>query len=34
MEFHEREGLQAIIRLAGLPPFREIPYEQMDRFAG
>ena len=34
MEFHEREGLQAIIRQAGLPPFREIPYEQMDRFPG
>lgn len=31
-EFHEREGLMAIIRQAGLPPFQEIPYEQMDRF--
>ena len=34
MEFHEREGLQAIIGQAGLPPFQEIPYEQMDRFPG
>jgi hypothetical protein len=34
MEFHERAGLLDIIRLADLPPFREIPYEQMDRFAG
>jgi len=33
-EFHEREGLLDIIRLAGLPPFEEIPYEQMDRFPG
>jgi len=34
MEFHEREGLQAIIGQAGLPPFQEVPYEQMDRFPG
>jgi deoxyadenosine/deoxycytidine kinase len=27
MEFHDRAGLLEIIRLAGLPPFREIPYE-------
>ena len=26
-EFHEREGLFEIIRAAGLPPFREIPYD-------
>jgi deoxyadenosine/deoxycytidine kinase len=25
-EFHDRAGLVEIIRLAGLPPFREIPY--------
>jgi deoxyadenosine/deoxycytidine kinase len=31
-EFHERDGLLQIIRQAGLPPFREVPYEQMDRF--
>lgn len=30
-EFHERSGLEAVIRAAGLPPFREIPYEQVDR---
>jgi deoxyadenosine/deoxycytidine kinase len=33
-EFHEREGLLAIIRQAGLPMFGEIPYKQMDRFDG
>lgn len=31
-EFHDREGLDEIIRVAGLPPFREIPYMQMDRY--
>lgn len=31
-EFHDRAGLMEIIAQAGLPPFREIPYEQMDRF--
>lgn len=31
-EFHERDGLLQIIRLAGLPPFVEIPYEELDRF--
>jgi len=31
-EFHERAGLDDIIRAAGLPPFREIPYLQMDRY--
>ena len=30
-EFHERAGLLEIIRLAALPPFREVPYEQMDQ---
>ena len=33
-EFHEREGLLEIIRLAGLPLFQEVPYLQMDRFDG
>lgn len=28
-EFHERNGLIEIIKLAGLPPFREIPYTRM-----
>ncbi|MCA0375764.1 MAG: hypothetical protein LCH84_08855 [Gemmatimonadetes bacterium] len=27
MEFHTREGLLAVIEAAGLPAFREIPYE-------
>jgi nicotinamide riboside kinase len=27
-EFHERQGLVNVIALAGLPMFREIPYEQ------
>ena len=31
-EFHERSGLVEIIRLARLPPFPEIPYQQMDQF--
>jgi deoxyadenosine/deoxycytidine kinase len=31
-EFHERSGLMEIIRLAGLPAFEEIPYEEMDCF--
>lgn len=31
-EFHERSGLVEIIRLAQLPPFPEIPYQQMDQF--
>ncbi len=30
MEFHTREGLQAVAAAAGLPPFPEIPYEQLD----
>jgi deoxyadenosine/deoxycytidine kinase len=33
-EFHDRAGLQHIIDVAGLPPFREIPYHVMDRFEG
>ena len=32
MEFHDREGLLHVIRVAGLPPFREIPYRQTDRY--
>jgi deoxyadenosine/deoxycytidine kinase len=32
MEFHGREGLKAIIEAAGLPMFREVLYEDMDRF--
>lgn len=31
-EFHDRAGLQHIIDVAGLPPFREIPYREMERF--
>lgn len=27
-EFHERDGLLAIISTAGLPPFQEIPYDR------
>lgn len=33
MEFHTREGLIRIIAVAGLPPFREIPYRQMERYS-
>jgi deoxyadenosine/deoxycytidine kinase len=32
MEFHGRDGLRAIINAAGLPMFKEIPYENMERF--
>ena len=32
MEFHQRAGLKAIIKAAGLPMFRETAYEAMDRF--
>ena len=32
LEFHERTGLERIIRSAGLPAFREIPYHVLDRF--
>ena len=33
MEFHTRDGLMRIIEIAGLPPFRDIPYRQMDRYS-
>jgi deoxyadenosine/deoxycytidine kinase len=29
LEFHERQGLEAIIAAALLPPFREIPYHRL-----
>jgi deoxyadenosine/deoxycytidine kinase len=32
MEFHGRQGLKAIIEAAGLPLFREVPYEAIDSF--
>ena len=32
MEFHAREGLKAVIEAAGLPMFREVPYEAMNGF--
>jgi deoxyadenosine/deoxycytidine kinase len=32
MEFHDRQGLKAIIAAAGLPMFREVRYEAMTRF--
>jgi len=32
LEFHDRAGLMQIIEKAGLPPFAEIPYEQLDRW--
>jgi GTPase SAR1 family protein len=32
MEFHGRLGLKAIIEAAGLPMFREVRYETIDRF--
>jgi hypothetical protein len=32
MEFHDRAGLQSIVDAAGLPPFAEIPYFEIDRF--
>lgn len=31
-EFHDRAGLDEIIRLADLPPYREVPYRQVDRY--
>lgn len=31
-EFHDRAGLDEIIRLAGLPPYQEIPYRIIDRY--
>lgn len=33
-EFHDRAGLDDIVRLADLPPYREVPYRQMDRYTG
>jgi hypothetical protein len=33
MEFHTWAGLMRVIDLAGLPPFRELPYRQMDRYS-
>jgi len=32
IEFHDRRGLTDIIEAAGLPPFREVAYEEMERF--
>lgn len=32
MEFHDRRGLTDIIEAAGLPMFREVGYEQIERF--
>lgn len=32
LEFHERSGLMRVIAEAGLPPFREIPYERIERY--
>jgi deoxyadenosine/deoxycytidine kinase len=32
MEFHGRSGLKAIIEAAGLPMFREVRYDPMERF--
>jgi len=29
-EFHDRDGLDYIIAAAGLPPFPEIPYRQIE----
>ena len=31
-EFHDRAGLVSIIEAAGLPPFTEIPYKEMERY--
>jgi len=33
MEFHEPEGLRNVIAAAGLPMFRAIPYENLDRYS-
>jgi nicotinamide riboside kinase len=32
IEFHEREGLESVIRAADLPQFEEIPYREIDRY--
>ncbi len=29
LEFHERSGLDAIVKAAGLPPYREVPYRDL-----
>ena len=29
MEFHERDGLKAIVAAADLPPYPDIPYRQL-----
>ena len=34
IEFHERDGLESVIRAAQLPQFQQIPYRQIDRYAG
>lgn len=31
-EFHERESLDEIIRLAELPPYRDIPYSHLEQY--
>jgi hypothetical protein len=31
LEFHDRAGLDHIIRVAEIPPFMEIPYQVLDR---
>ncbi len=33
LEFHDRDGLQAVIDAASLPPFKEVHYEEMERYA-
>lgn len=33
LEFHERSGLEAIIKAAGLPRFQEIPYRQIEKYS-
>ena len=29
MEFHERSGLDAVVKAAGLPPYPQIPYRDL-----
>lgn len=31
-EFHDRSGLDDIVRLADLPPYRDVPYRIIDRY--
>ena len=31
-EFHDREGLVDIIKMAGLPMFQEVPYKEIEKF--